>query len=152
MSRDEIKRLTRRYTHEIGLIIGPESDIPAPDMYTDAQVMAWMMDTYSMMKGYSVPGVVTGKPIGIGGSLCTDVATGIGLVEVLKEAVPHLGLKMDGLTVSVVGYGKVGVAASKFLSKTPRGPYITPEGSIGWKYPNINVRRGPLEVSLRPRT
>jgi glutamate dehydrogenase (NAD(P)+) len=116
MSRDEIKRLTRRYTHEIGLIIGPESDIPAPDMYTDQQVMAWMMDTYSMMKGYSVPGVVTGKPIGIGGSLCTDVATGIGLVEVLKEAVPHLGLKMDGLTVSVVGYGKVGVAASKFLS------------------------------------
>jgi glutamate dehydrogenase/leucine dehydrogenase len=61
MSRDEIKRLTRRFTYEIGLVIGPESDIPAPDMYTDQQVMAWMMDTYSMMKGYSVPGVVTGR-------------------------------------------------------------------------------------------
>jgi glutamate dehydrogenase/leucine dehydrogenase len=116
MSRDEIKRLTRRYTYEIGLIIGPEADIPAPDMYTNEQVMAWMMDTYSMMKGYSVPGVVTGKPLCIGGSLCTDVATGIGLVEVLKETAAHLGLKMDGLTVSVVGYGKVGAAASRFLS------------------------------------
>ncbi len=116
MSRDEIKRLTRRYTHEIGFIIGPESDIPAPDMYTNEQVMAWMMDTYSMMKGYSVPGVVTGKPLCIGGSLCTDVATGIGLVEALKETAAHLGLKMDGLTVSVVGYGKVGAAASRFLS------------------------------------
>jgi glutamate dehydrogenase/leucine dehydrogenase len=85
-------------------------------MYTDQQVMAWMMDTYSMMKGYSVPGVVTGKPVCIGGSLCTDVATGIGLVEVLKHSVEHLKLKMDGLTVSIVGYGKVGVAAAKFLT------------------------------------
>jgi glutamate dehydrogenase (NAD(P)+) len=116
MSRDEIKRLTRRFTYEIGLVIGPESDIPAPDMYTDQQVMAWMMDTYSMMKGYSVPGVVTGKPVCIGGSLCTDVATGIGLVEVLKHSVEHLKLKMDGLTVSIVGYGKVGVAAAKYLT------------------------------------
>jgi glutamate dehydrogenase (NAD(P)+) len=140
MSREEIKKLTRRYTYEIGLIIGPDTDIPAPDMYTDAQVMAWMMDTYSMMKGYSVPGVVTGKPLCIGGSLCTDVATGIGLVEVLKEAVAHLGLKMDGLTVSIVGYGKVGVAASKFLSSQgakvvgvadSRGAVYNPKG-LNW--------------------
>jgi glutamate dehydrogenase (NAD(P)+) len=149
MSRDEIKRLTRRYTHEIGFVIGPESDIPAPDMYTDQQVMAWMMDTYSMMKGYSVPGVVTGKPICIGGSLCTDVATGIGLVEVLKKAVDHLGLKMDGLTVSIVGYGKVGVAAAKYLTNLgakvvgvadSRGAVYNPRG-LNWVDVSIHKRK-----------
>jgi glutamate dehydrogenase/leucine dehydrogenase len=116
MSRDEIKKLTRRYTHEIGILIGPESDIPAPDMYTDEQVMSWMMDTYSMMKGYSVPGVVTGKPISIGGSLCRDEATSSGLITLLKVAAKYIGLELAGMTISVVGFGKVGAALTKKLA------------------------------------
>ncbi|MBI5286014.1 MAG: Glu/Leu/Phe/Val dehydrogenase [Deltaproteobacteria bacterium] len=115
MSRDEIKRLTRRYTHEIALFIGPESDIPAPDMYTDEQVMAWIMDTYSTMKGYSVPGVVTGKPVCIGGSLGRREATSRGLVTVLLEAVKHLGLNLEGLPVAIFGFGKVGAVAARLL-------------------------------------
>ncbi len=116
MSRDEIKRLTRRYTYEIGIIIGPESDIPAPDVYTDEQVMAWMMDTYSMMKGHSVPGVVTGKPVSIGGSQGRSRATSSGLVTTVMEALKHLGMSVEGLTVSVLGFGKVGFHAAKILS------------------------------------
>lgn len=116
MSRDEIKRLTRRYTYEIGLLIGPESDIPAPDVYTDEQVMAWMMDTYSMMKGYAVPGVVTGKPVCIGGSLGRNKATSAGLVTTVLEALKHLNLKLEGLTATVLGFGKVGFHAAKILS------------------------------------
>ncbi|MBI5344212.1 MAG: Glu/Leu/Phe/Val dehydrogenase [Deltaproteobacteria bacterium] len=115
MSRDEKKRLTRRYTYEIGLFIGPESDIPAPDMYTDEQTMAWMMDTYSMMKGYSVPGVVTGKPVCIGGSLGRLRATSEGLVTTVIEALKHLDLSMEGMTVSVLGFGKVGFFAAQIL-------------------------------------
>lgn len=117
MSRDEIKRLTRRYTYEIGLIIGPESDIPAPDVYTDEQVMAWMMDTYSMMKGHSVPGVVTGKPLSIGGSLGRNKATSSGLVTTVMESLKHLNMSIDGLTVTVLGFGKVGFHAAKILEQ-----------------------------------
>lgn len=115
MSRDEKKRLTRRYTYEIGPFIGPEQDIPAPDMYTDEQVMAWMMDTYSMMKGYSVPGVVTGKPVCIGGSLGRLRATSEGLVTTVLEALKHLNMNIDGLKVSVLGFGKVGFYAAKIF-------------------------------------
>lgn len=115
MSRDEKKRLTRRYTYEIGLFIGPEQDIPAPDMYTDEQTMAWMMDTYSMMKGYSVPGVVTGKPVCIGGSLGRRKATSEGLVTTVMEALKHKGMGLEGLRVSVLGFGKVGYYAAKIL-------------------------------------
>ncbi len=115
MSRDEIKRLTRRYTYEIGILIGPESDIPAPDVYTDEQVMAWMMDTYSMMKGYSVPGVVTGKPVCIGGSLGRNKATSAGLVTIVLEALKHLSIPLAGLTVTVLGFGKVGYNAAKIF-------------------------------------
>lgn len=117
MSRDEIKRTTRRYTHEIAMFIGPESDIPAPDMYTDEQVMAWLMDTYSTIKGYSVPGVVTGKPICIGGSLGRKSATSQGLVTVLLEAIKHLGLSYKDLTVSIIGFGNVGAIAADILYK-----------------------------------
>ncbi len=115
MSRDEIKRVTRRYTHEIAMLIGPESDIPAPDMYTDEQVMAWIMDTYSTIKGYSVPGVVTGKPVCIGGSLGRRTATSQGLVTVLFEAVNHLGLSYKDLSVSIIGFGNVGAIAADIL-------------------------------------
>ncbi len=117
MSRGEIKRLTRRYTHEIALVIGPETDIPAPDMYTDEQVMAWMMDTYSMMKGYTVPGVVTGKPICIGGSRGRSTATADGLVTAVSEAVEHLGMKTEGLRTTVIGFGKVGANVARLLSQ-----------------------------------
>lgn len=115
MSGNEIERLTRRYTYEIGLLIGPETDIPAPDMYTDEKVMAWIMDTYSMMKGYTVPGVVTGKPVCIGGSLGRLKATSEGLVTTVIEALRHLNLSMEGLTVSVLGFGKVGYFAAEIL-------------------------------------
>ncbi|MBI3398147.1 MAG: Glu/Leu/Phe/Val dehydrogenase [Deltaproteobacteria bacterium] len=115
MSRDEIKRMTRRYTHEIAMLIGPESDILAPDMYTDEQVMAWIMDTYSTIKGYSVPGVVTGKPVCIGGSLGRKTATSQGLVTVLLEAVNHLGLSYKDLSVSIIGFGNVGAIAADIL-------------------------------------
>ena len=117
MSRDEIKGLTRRYTHEIFMLIGPESDILAPDMYTDEQVMAWIMDTYSTIKGYSVPGVVTGKPVCIGGSLGRKTATSQGLVTVLLEAIKHIGLSQKELTVSIIGFGNVGAAAADILSE-----------------------------------
>jgi glutamate dehydrogenase (NAD(P)+) len=115
MSRSEKQRLTRRYTYEIGVIIGPESDIPAPDVYTDEQTMAWMMDTYSMMKGYSVPSIVTGKPVCIGGSLGRTRATSEGLVITTVEALKHLGLALPDLRVTILGFGKVGYHAAKIL-------------------------------------
>lgn len=115
MSRNEIKRMTRRYTYEIAMLIGPESDIPAPDMYTNEQVMAWIMDTYSTIKGYSVPGVVTGKPVCIGGSLGRKTATSQGLVTVLLETVKHLGLSTKDLTASIIGFGNVGAATAEIL-------------------------------------
>jgi len=115
MSQSELMRLTRRYTYEIGPFIGPESDIPAPDVYTDEQTMAWMMDTYSMLKGHSVPGVVTGKPVCIGGSLGRLTATSDGLVITVIETLKHLNLSMEGLTVTVLGFGKVGFHAARIL-------------------------------------
>ncbi len=115
MSRTEKQRLTRRYTYEIGVIIGPESDIPAPDVYTDEQTMAWMMDTYSMMKGYSVPSIVTGKPVCIGGSLGRTRATSEGLVITALEALKYLGLALPDLRITILGFGKVGYHAAKIL-------------------------------------
>ncbi len=115
MSKSELERLTRRYTYEIGILIGPESDIPAPDVYTDEQTMAWMMDTYSMMKGYAVPGVVTGKPVSIGGSLGRNKATSAGLVTAVMEALKHLDMGLDGIRVTVLGFGKVGYHAANIL-------------------------------------
>lgn len=115
MSRNELKRMTRRFTYEIAILIGPDSDIPAPDVYTDEQTMAWMMDTYSMMKGCSVPGVVTGKPVCIGGSLGRKTATSDGLVITVIEALKHLKISLEDLTVSVLGFGKVGYHAARIL-------------------------------------
>jgi len=116
MSRAELKRLTRRYTYELAPFIGPESDIPAPDMYTDEEVMAWIMDTYSMMKGYTVPGIVTGKPLCVGGSLGRNQATARGLVIALIETLKHLSLAPVGLSATVLGFGKVGCNAARILS------------------------------------
>ncbi|MEK6603585.1 MAG: Glu/Leu/Phe/Val dehydrogenase, partial [Nitrospirota bacterium] len=115
LSRAELQRLTRRYTAAILPLIGPEKDIPAPDVGTNAQVMAWMMDTYSQETGYAVPGVVTGKPLAIGGSLGREDATGRGVTDVTLEALRHLGLKIAGATVAVQGFGNVGMHTARIL-------------------------------------
>jgi len=115
MSRGEIERLTRRYASEISPIIGPEMDIPAPDVYTDSQTMAWIMDTYSMQKGYSVPGVVTGKPIPLGGSEGRGEATGRGCAYVIREAAKDAGVRVKGGKVAVQGFGNAGSVAAKIL-------------------------------------
>ncbi len=119
LSRQEAQALTRRYTSEINMIIGPDKDIPAPDVGTDAQHMAWMMDTYSQEKGFAIPGVVTGKPIEIGGSLGRHESTGRGVVYTIQHAVKHLADqgkpwgKLDSTTtVAVHGFGKVGAIAA----------------------------------------
>ncbi|MFI6326220.1 Glu/Leu/Phe/Val dehydrogenase [Nonomuraea sp. NPDC050556] len=109
----ELERLTRRYVNEILPLIGPEKDIPAPDVGTDEQTMAWIMDTYSVNAGYSVPGVVTGKPMTLGGSLGRAGATSRG---VQIAALSALGRSPDGVTVAVQGFGKVGALAAQYLS------------------------------------
>ncbi|UCH90158.1 MAG: Glu/Leu/Phe/Val dehydrogenase, partial [Thermoplasmata archaeon] len=145
MSQTELERLTRRFTAEISIIIGPEKDIPAPDVYTNAQTMAWIMDTYSMNKGYSVPGVVTGKPVHIGGSLGRNEATARGCMFTIREALKAMdykviapeewkkrdnpgnpgdtcdgdegsGYRIDGATVAVQGFGNAGSIAARLLS------------------------------------
>jgi glutamate dehydrogenase (NAD(P)+) len=117
MSDQEIEHLTRRFTWEISLLLGPEQDIPAPDVYTNPQVMAWMMDTYSILKGYSVPGVVTGKPIELGGSQGRLEATGRGVVITAIEALKHLNRPLEGATVAVQGCGNVGGVAALHFSR-----------------------------------
>ena len=113
MSMGELERLTRRYTSLILDVIGPYRDVPAPDVYTDAQTMAWIMDTYSQFKGYSVPECVTGKPISIGGSEGRAEATSLGVVICAREAAKVAGLKFRGAAVAVQGYGNVGWNAAK---------------------------------------
>ena len=116
MSSKEIENLTRRYTSEISIIIGPEKDIPAPDVYTTPQIMAWIMDTFSMQHGYSIPGVVTGKPIAIGGSLGRDKATARGCLYVVNEAVKELALERKGARVAIQGFGNAGMHAAELMA------------------------------------
>jgi len=123
LSTDELERLTRRFTTELLPIIGPERDIPAPDMATDEQTMAWMMDTYSMQVGHAVPEIVTGKPLSIGGSVLRPEATGIGVVMVVENAVQRLGSSLQGAACVVQGYGKVGGVAAHELAL--RGARVT---------------------------
>ena len=115
MSQNEMERLARRYTTEILSMIGPEKDIPAPDMYTNEQTMAWIMDTYSNFIGYAVPGVVTGKPVAVGGSLGRKEATGRGVAYMVKKALEKLKLSIDKPTVAVQGFGNVGSITAKYL-------------------------------------
>ncbi|WP_281984234.1 Glu/Leu/Phe/Val family dehydrogenase, partial [Azonexus hydrophilus] len=115
LSSGELERLTRRYTSEIGLIIGPEKDIPAPDVNTNERVMAWMMDTYSINVGTTATGVVTGKPISLGGSLGRRDATGRGCFIVAREAMQRLGIPLVGARVAIQGFGNVGSAAARIL-------------------------------------
>lgn len=113
LSSRELERLTRRYATEISILMGPESDIPAPDMGTNSQVMAWIMDTYSMHRGFSVPAVVTGKPIEIGGSLGRTEATGRGVAVTMREALKFKGIGQENVTVAIQGYGNVGSVAAR---------------------------------------
>jgi len=115
LSNGELERLTRRYTTMILNVIGPYQDVPAPDVYTDAQTMAWLMDTYSQFKGYLVPEVVTGKPLHLEGSEGREGATALGLTYCVDETAQHLGMKMKGATVAIQGFGKVGWNAARLL-------------------------------------
>jgi glutamate dehydrogenase (NAD(P)+) len=117
MSQNELERLTRRYASEISLLIGPESDIPAPDIGTNSQIMAWIMDTYSMNKGYSVLGVVTGKPIEVGGSRGRGEATGRGCMICKRLAGKQLGINLEDANVAIQGFGKVGSVVAKLLAR-----------------------------------
>jgi glutamate dehydrogenase (NAD(P)+) len=113
LSRAELQALTRRYTTEIAMIIGPDKDVPAPDIGTDSQTMAWFMDTYSQLNGYTIPGVVTGKPIAIGGSLGRAESTGKGVVYCINFAYEKMNKKIDkATTVAIHGFGKVGIPAA----------------------------------------
>ncbi len=117
LSRPEVQRLTRRYTMEIVSMIGPDRDIPAPDMGTNAQVMAWIMDTYSQQVGHPVPEIVTGKPVVLGGAHGREEATGRGLVYLIQEAAKHLGMDLTKATAVVQGFGNVGRNAALFLTE-----------------------------------
>ncbi len=137
LSLHEIENLTRRYTAEISVLIGPHKDIPAPDVNTNAQTMAWIMDTYSMQMGYSVPGVVTGKPLILGGSEGRVEATGRGVVYTAIAAAKRIGLDLHGARVVVQGFGNVGSIAAKLIAEAGAtvvavsdvtGGYYNPKG------------------------
>ncbi|MGH2496362.1 MAG: Glu/Leu/Phe/Val family dehydrogenase [Ktedonobacteraceae bacterium] len=115
MSSAELERMTRRYATEISIIISPHSDIPAPDVNTNSQVMAWIMDTFSMHEGYSIPAVVTGKPLSIGGSEGRNDATATGVLFVTRQAARQIGMPLKGARVSVQGYGNAGSIAARLF-------------------------------------
>ncbi len=117
LSKGEVERLTRRYAYEISAIIGPDTDIPAPDVYTDSQIMAWIYDTYSMTHGRLAPGVVTGKPTFLGGSQGRNEATARGCVFVIRAACDLLGIDLEGATVAIQGFGNAGSIAAELLAQ-----------------------------------
>ena len=117
MSRGELERLSRAYIDAIGMIIGPELDIPAPDVYTDPQIMAWMMDEFAKIRGYNAPGVITGKPIPLGGSQGRGDATARGAVYTIREATKKLNIPLKGAAVAVQGYGNAGSYAAILLEE-----------------------------------
>ncbi len=117
MSQRELENMTRRFVWEIAFMIGPDRDIPAPDVYTNPQVMAWIMDTYSTLKGFSVPGVVTGKPLELGGSVGRLEATGRGVFITAAEAARHRNLRLEGARVVIQGCGNVGGTAAQFFER-----------------------------------
>ena len=140
MSAGELERLTRRYTHGIMHTLGPDSDVPAPDVNTNERVMAWIMDTYSMHHRHTVTAVVTGKPVEMGGSLGRREATGRGCMIVIKEALQHLGMKMSGTSIAVQGFGNVGSIAAELLAKegcTIRG--ISDRTGAYWNKGGIDI-------------
>jgi len=145
LSRLENQRMTRRYTSELVGVIGPNVDIPAPDMGTNGQTMAWIMDTFSQMKGYACPGVVTGKPISIGGSLGRVEATGRGVAYTIAEAAKYLEFDLNGKKVGVQGFGNVGTHASLKLSKM--GCIITHISDVKGGYINMGGFDVPAAVA-----
>jgi glutamate dehydrogenase (NAD(P)+) len=154
LSRNELQSLTRRYTAEILNFIGPEVDVPAPDLGTNEQVMAWIMDTYSQHKGHAVPEVVTGKPVAIGGTLGRREATGRGVVYTVLEAAKHLGMDLTGCTAAVQGFGNVGSVVTKELAQLGvkviavsdrTGGYFDPQGLPVDKLLEVADRNHSLE-------
>ncbi len=134
MSKGENERMTRRYASEISIIIGPERDIPAPDVYTDGQTMSWIMDTISMNKGFTVSGVVTGKPIPIGGSLGRDEATARGAVYATREAAKRTKLNLKGATVAVQGFGNAGYHYARLMQDEYGAKIVAVSDSKGGIY------------------
>ena len=130
-SQAELERVTRRYTSEIMPMIGPERDIMAPDIGTDAQTMAWVMDTYSVNQGYTIPGVVTGKPLEVGGSLGRATATSRGVVHTTRAAIGEVGLDLADVRVAVQGFGKVGSHAARFFAEAGAKVEAVSDGSGG---------------------
>ena len=145
MSKRELEALTRRYVAEIIDAIGPEKDVPAPDVNTNDQVMAWVMDTYSMHVGHTETAVVTGKPIEMGGSLGRREATGRGVMIVTREAARHLGLDIKGATVAVQGFGNVGSVSAELLARSARRSSRSPTGRAAYTTP-----RGSTSPSCSP--
>ncbi|MBK8249320.1 MAG: Glu/Leu/Phe/Val dehydrogenase [Gemmatimonadetes bacterium] len=135
MSVGELERLTRRYTAGIIATLGPDSDVPAPDVNTNERVMAWLMDTYSMHKGHTVTAVTTGKPVEMGGSLGRREATGRGCMLVTKEALAHLGMNVKGTTVAVQGFGNVGSVSAQLLAKEGCKIIAISDRTGGWHNP-----------------
>jgi glutamate dehydrogenase (NAD(P)+) len=142
LSLRELENLTRRFTTEIAVLIGPERDIPAPDVNTNAQTMAWMMDTYSMHMGYTVPGVVTGKPIGLGGSEGRNEATARGTVFCVVEAARHLSLDLAKATVVVQGFGNAGSIAAALMEEEGSKVIAVSDSSGGIHNPDgLDIQR-----------
>jgi glutamate dehydrogenase (NAD(P)+) len=140
LSQNELEHLTRRFATEISILVGPERDIPAPDVGTNAQTMAWIMDTVSMHAGYSVPAVVTGKPISIGGSQGREEATGRGVMIVTLEALKHIGLDPSSATVAVQGFGNVGSNSARLLAEQGINVVAVSDVSGGIYNPNgLNI-------------
>jgi glutamate dehydrogenase (NAD(P)+) len=162
LSQKELEALTRRYFTEIEVLIGPEKDIPAPDVNTNAQIMAWMMDTYSMHQGYTVPGVVTGKPISLGGSEGRNEATARGTVYCIVEATRHLGMELNKSRVAIQGFGNAGSIAATLISdegatvvavSDSTGGIHNPDGLdikrvIGWKKEHGTVQGFPGSTDI----
>ena len=136
LSMRELEGLTRRFFTEIEVLVGPEKDIPAPDVNTNAQIMAWMMDTYSMHAGYTVPGVVTGKPISLGGSEGRNEATARGCVYTIVEAAHHLGIDLTRSTVSVQGFGNAGSIAARLIEQEGATVVAVSDSTGGIHNPN----------------
>ena len=159
MSRRELEALTRRYVAEIIDAIGPEKDVPAPDVNTNDQIMAWVMDTYSMHVGHTETAVVTGKPIEMGGSLGRREATGRGVMIVTREAAKHLRLDIKGATVAVQGFGNVGSVSARLLAGIGakivavtdwKGGVYQPEGARHPEAPRIRASTRPSMASPAP--
>jgi glutamate dehydrogenase (NAD(P)+) len=143
LSVGELENLTRRFATEINVLVGPERDIPAPDVGTNAQIMAWFMDTYSMQAGYSMPAVVTGKPVSVGGTVGREDATGRGLLHIAREWATREGRPLAGRTVAVQGFGNVGAAAARFLAE--EGCRVVAVSDVsGGRYNDAGLDLAPL--------